>query len=275
MSPLISVIIPTYNRRRLLLEAIESVEKQTYSNVELIVVDDGSTDETAQLGETTSPLFRYTRQENRGPAAARNHGARIARGEWLAFLDSDDIWMPDKLARQWQTLEAEPEFRAIYTNELWIRRGVRVNQRRKHRKYSGWIYPYCLPLCIVSPSSILLHRELWEEAGGMDESLPAAEDYDLWLRLSWRHQFRLLDELLITKRGGHDDQLSHKFWGLDRFRVRALLKMMDEPKLRDDWRELTRRELCGKCRILAAGYAKHGRAEEAVYYVALEKEYAR
>ncbi len=167
--------------------------------------------------------------------------------------------------KQWDALELNEGYKAIYTNEIWIRNGVRINQCKKHKKYSGWIYPKCLPLCIISPSSILLHKSLWEEAYGMDESLPMAEDYDLWLRLTAKHKFLFLDENLITKRAGHTDQLSTK-WGIDRYRVAALLKMVKNPDLCDDWKELTRQELCKKSKILALGFKKHGKNKEAEFY---------
>jgi len=261
--PLISVIIPTYNRNQFLLEAIASVETQTYPNFEIIVVDDGSTDETSSISKREN--IKYIFQKNKGPSAARNSGAKTAKGDWLAFLDSDDLWKPKKLIKQWEALKAAPDCQAVYTNEIWIRNGVRINQCKKHQKYSGWIYPKCLPLCIISPSSILLHKNLWEEAGGMDESLPMAEDYDLWLRLSAKYKFLFLDENLIVKHAGHPEQLSTK-WGIDRYRVAALLKMMDNSELKEDWKELTRKELRKKCRILAAGFKKHGKSEEAEYY---------
>jgi len=261
--PLISVIIPTYNRYKFLLEAINSVETQTYPEIEIIVVDDGSTDETSSLSKKEN--IKYIFRENKGPAAARNTGARAAKGDWLAFLDSDDLWKHKKLAKQWNALEENPDYKVVYTNEIWIRNGTRINQRKKHKKFSGWIYPQCLPLCIVSPSSILLHRKLWEEAGGMDESLPMAEDYDLWLRISAKHKFLFLDEYLIVKRAGHPAQLSTE-WGIDRYRVAALLKMVNDSELRDDWKDLTRKELRKKNEILTAGFKKHGKPDEADYY---------
>ena len=261
--PLITVIIPTYNRFQFLLEAVESVEAQSYPNLEIIVVDDGSTDETSSLSKKDN--LKYIFQENKGPSAARNTGAIAAKGDWLAFLDSDDLWTPKKLMKQWDALENNPDCKAVYTNEIWIRNGVRINQCKKHKKYSGWIYPQCLPLCIISPSSILLHKKMWEEVGGMDESLPMAEDYDLWLRLSAKHKFLFLDENLIIKRAGHSDQLSIK-WGIDRYRVTALLKMLNSPELSDELKELTRLELLKKSKVLAIGFKRHGKNEEARFY---------
>ncbi len=261
--PLITVIIPTFNRYQFLLEAIESVESQSYPNLEIIVVDDGSTDETFSISKKEN--LKYIFQENKGPSAARNIGAIAANGDWLAFLDSDDLWKPKKLMKQWESLANNPDYKAVYTNEIWIRNGVRINQCKKHQKHSGWIYPKCLPLCIISPSSILLHKNLWKEVGGMDESLPMAEDYDLWLRLSAKHKFLFYDENLIIKRAGHSDQLSIK-WGIDRYRVTALQKMLKNSELSNELKELTRAELLKKSKVLATGFKKHGKVKEAEFY---------
>ena len=258
----ISVVIPTYNRRHWLPETIQSVLQQTFPPHEVIVVDDGSTDGTGEWLQKAFPQVRYLWQQQSGPSAARNQGARLATGNWLAFLDSDDRWLPAKLERQVAFLQEHPEFQAVHTNEIWIRNGRRVNPKKRHQKFGGWIYPQCLPLCIISPSSILLSRELWEWSGGFDESLPACEDYDLWLRIAAEHPIGYLDEPLIVKYGGHADQLSRQ-WGLDRYRVRALEKMLQCPQLRPDWREATRQMLLQKCHILIQGFEKHRRFEEA------------
>ncbi|MDQ7064108.1 MAG: glycosyltransferase [candidate division KSB1 bacterium] len=258
----ISVIIPTFNRRRWLPETIRSVLAQTFPPHEIIVVDDGSTDGTEDWLLEAFPDVHYHWQPQAGPSAARNQGARMATGNWLAFLDSDDRWLPYKLQRQVEFLCDHAEFQAVYTNEIWIRSGRRVNPKKRHQKYGGWIYPHCLPLCIISPSSILLSRELWEWSGGFDESLPACEDYDLWLRIAAQHPIGYIDEPLIVKHGGHVDQLSRQ-WGLDRYRVRALEKMLQCPELRPDWREATREMLLQKCRILIQGFEKHRRFAEA------------
>ncbi len=257
----ISVVIPTYNRRHWLPETIQSVLQQTFPPHEVIVVDDGSTDGTGEWLQKAFPQVRYLWQQQAGPSAARNQGARLATGNWLAFLDSDDRWLPKKLERQVAFLQEHPEFQAVHTNEIWIRNGRRVNPKKRHQKFGGWIYPQCLPLCIISPSSILLSRELWEWSGGFDESLPACEDYDLWLRITAEHPIGYLEEPLIVKYGGHADQLSRQ-WGLDRYRVRALEKMLQCPQLRPDWREATRQMLLQKCRILIQGFEKHRRFEE-------------
>jgi len=264
--PVASVIIPTFNRRALVAEAIESVLAQREADFELIVVDDGSTDGTEAALAPLRDRFRLLRQANRGVSAARNAGARIARGQWLAFLDSDDLWLPDKLGTQMAFLRAHAEVRICQTGEIWIRNGVRVNPCNHHRKPDGDVFLPSLHRCLVSPSAVVLRRDLFEAAGGFDESLPACEDYDLWLRLAWRTAVPLIDRPLVIKRGGHADQLSRRYWGMDRFRVRSLRRLLEEPDLGASQHEAVRGVLREKCAILAQGAAKRGRLEEAREY---------
>ncbi len=263
MYPLVSVVIPTHDRRDFLLEAIESVQGQTYKPHEIIVVDDGSNDGTGQTIRERAPGVRVIRQPHRGVSAARNRGIREARGDYIAFIDSDDLWLPRKLEMEMEVFLENPDALVCHTDEIWIRRGVRVNPMKKHKKYGGWIYPRCLPLCIISPSSVVLKREVFEDVGLFDETLPACEDYDLWLRVTARFPVHFVEKPLIIKRGGHDDQLSRTFWGMDRFRVYALLKVLREDGLPHEWRSLTLEELKKKCRILVQGFEKRGKYREA------------
>jgi len=264
--PEVSVVIPTYNRKEMVQEAVESVLSQTYQDFELIVVDDGSEDGTGEvLREKFGERIIYLYQKNQGVSRARNRGIETSRGKYIAFLDSDDLWLKKKLERQVQFMQQNPEAMICYTDEIWIRRGVRVNPKKKHAKHSGWIYPQCLPLCIISPSSVLMRRELLEEVGGFDPEFPVCEDYDLWLRVALRYPIHLIPEKLIVKRGGHPDQLSHRSWGNDIWRVRALLKMLQK-ELPPSWRKLTVAELHRKCSILISGFEKRGKHEEAAQY---------
>jgi len=266
MSPRVSVIIPTFNRLAFVTEAIESVRKQTYADYELVVVDDGSTDETPQMLHRQYPDITTIRQPHRGVSAARNRGIARAQGTYLAFLDSDDLWMPQKLEKEMAFLEANTGIPVCYTDEIWIRRGRRVNPKKRHKKYSGWIFPQCLPLCIISPSSVVIHRDIFKATGLFDETLPVCEDYDLWLRITSRYPVHWLDIPLIIKRGGHPDQLSKALWGMDRFRVKALTKILASPDLPGDWRALTEETLREKCRILIQGFEKRGKTAEARTY---------
>jgi glycosyltransferase involved in cell wall biosynthesis len=270
----VSVIIPTYNRAALVKEAVASVLAQTWREFELIVVDDGSTDDTSEALAPYASRLRLWRRESRGGvSAARNTGIAAARGDWLAFLDSDDLWLPEKLARQMTYLAAHPEQLWCQAEETWMRRGVQVKQPQTHRKIGGHIFCQSLERCMVSPSAVILHRRLLEQHGGFDEILPAAEDYDLWLRLSWRYEIGLLTEPLIIKRGGHADQLSVQ-WGLDRYRIQALLKLLKEPELPASHACAARQVLARKCAIYAQGCEKRGKMVEAAVYRRLGLEVA-
>ncbi len=272
--PTHSVIIPTYNRMGLLSRALTSVARQTRPPDEVVLVDDGSTDDTEGLIRRQFPDVRYLQQENRGVAAARNRGIREAKGEWLAFLDSDDEWLPHKLERQLDAVREEPEFSLCHTNEIWIRRGKRVNPLKKHAKSGGYIFKKCLPLCVISPSSVLIHRSLFEQVGLFDESLPACEDYDLWLRVTAIRPVLYLEEPLIIKYGGHADQLSRRHWGMDRFRIHALENVIDSETLSAEDRRAAARMLVEKIDIYLAGALKRGKENDAEGYASKRDHYA-
>lgn len=264
----IAVVIPTFNRMAVLPRALDSVMAQTRAADEIIVVDDGSSDGTAERIEQTYPAVCAIRQANAGVSVARNRGIAAASSEWIALLDSDDAWMPEKLERQTEAIEGEAGAVLCHTEEVWIRNGRRINPMKKHQKAGGWIFDRCLPLCAISPSSAMIRRELLLDLGGFDESLPACEDYDLWLRICARHPVLFVDTPLVTKHGGHEDQLSRKYWGMDRFRVRALEKLLDDTSmdLRDTDRAAAIRTLRRKLEILEAGARKRGKSAEADEY---------
>ncbi len=265
----ISVIIPTYNRSAFLLEAIQSVLDQDYwvgrEDWEFVVVDDGSTDDTAEAIRPYGDRIAYVKQPHSGVSAARNLGLRLTRGEFVAFLDSDDLWKPGKITGQMLFMREHSEAAVVCTEETWIRNGVFVNPRSKHRKYSGRVFERFLPLCLLSMSSALFRRSVFAEIGGFDESLPACEDYDLGIRLAHRYPVHTLPEALIVKRGGHADQLSRKYWGMDRFRVTALEKAL-ALDLTPEQTQQVKAELARKCRILIGGFHKRGKAPEAEPY---------
>ncbi len=262
-SPRISVIIPTFNRAHLLPRSIDSLLSQTLSAHSVVIVDDGSTDGTENLVSEKYPEITYLKQDNLGVSAARNAGIAATSGEWLAFLDSDDEWMPKKLQCQMEALSAEPEMMLCHTDEIWIRNGKRVNPMKKHDKHGGWIFDKCLPLCCVSPSSVIIHRSVFDEVGLFDESLPACEDYDLWLRVTARYPVLYLNEKLIVKYGGHNDQLSQKYWGMDRYRIRALEKILGTNILNEKDRLAAEDMLAQKVRIYTEGARKRGKLDEA------------
>lgn len=270
----VSVVVPTHNRAPLLPRALDSVLDQTLAPLEIIVVDDGSSDETANVIKEVYPSVRYLKQDNRGVSTARNRGIAAASGEWIALLDSDDTWLPGKLAAQRELLEANPGHRICHTEEIWIRNGRRVNAMKKHAKSGGHIFHRCLPLCVISPSSVLLQRSLIDEVGDFDEDLPVCEDYDLWLRICAREPVAFVEAPQIVKHGGHADQLSHRHWGMDRFRVRALEKIISSGALNPDNRSAATQTLLEKTRILAQGAEKRGNHERANFYSGLHRRYS-
>jgi glycosyltransferase involved in cell wall biosynthesis len=270
---LISVIIPSHNRASTLPRALDSVLAQTEPAHEIIVVDDGSQDETSSLLTRRYPDCRYLYQPNRGVSSARNLGIAQARGEWIALLDSDDAWLPDKLALQAEALEQYPGLRICHTEEIWIRNGVRVNPMRKHAKQGGRIFQRCLPLCVISPSSVVLHKRLFEEYGDFDTRLPACEDYDLWLRLCAHEEVLFIEQPLTVKYGGHADQLSRRYWGMDRFRVQALEKILRSTSLNETDRQATLAILIEKAGILAQGAEKRSQHSRAAHYRRLQSDY--
>ena len=263
----LTAVIPTYNRGPVLRRALESVFSQTVPADEVIVVDDGSTDETPRLIQENFPDARYIRQNNQGVSTARNRGIAAARSEWVAFLDSDDEWRATKLERQLDSLEELPRFRVCHTNEVWIRRGRRVNPMKKHQKYGGYIFEQCLPLCVISPSSVVIHKSVFEELGTFDEELPVCEDYDLWLRVCALNPVLYLEEPLVVKYGGHEDQLSRSLWGMDRFRIRALEKIIGSGKLSTDNLKAARDVLRRKIDIYVEGAKKRGKQREVEDYL--------
>ncbi len=275
MKPIVTIVIPTFNRADFLKESIHSVLSQTFTDFELIVVDDGSTDHTEEVVREFSKVRYVACTENSGVSHARNLGIGMARGRYICFLDSDDLWIKNKLETQILWMESHADCQVCYTDEIWIRKGVRVNPMNKHRKYSGDIFSHCLPLCIVSPSSVLMRSSLFDEVGLFDEDLPVCEDYDLWLRISLKHPVHFIEEKLIVKQGGHEDQLSTKYWGMDRFRVYVLEKLLKESSLNAERQGLVLDTLIQKCGILIQGFSKRGKADEAQYYRALVNHYSR
>lgn len=277
--PRVSVIIPTYNRARVIRDAVDSVLAQDFRDFELIVVDDGSTDGTRDIldayldaSDGNFPRIRALTQENRGVSAARNRGIAAASGQYVAFLDSDDLWFPKKLSTQVAFFEENPEALICQTDEIWIRRGVRVNPKKKHSKPSGMIFEESLGLCLVSPSAVLIERSLFDKVGLFDESLPICEDYDLWLRVSCRYPVYLIDQPLITKRGGHEDQLSSAP-GMDMYRALSIKRLMASGLLTDQQYTAAAKALKEKCDVYAAGCRKRGRLYEALVFEELGREY--
>ncbi len=265
----ISVIIPTYNRKEALIKAVDSVLSQTYTNFELIIIDDGSTDDTSLMfkdNDNENGKIKYIYQENGGVSKARNTGIKFAKGEFISFLDSDDEWLPKKLEKQIDFLKKNKNIKICHTNEIWIKNGVRINQHNKHKKYGGWIYQKSLYLCLISPSAVIIHKSVFEDVGMFNEEFKAGEDYDLWLRITPYYEIGFLDDFLIKKYGGHEDQLSIQ-WGIDTYRILSLENMINNHKLNKEYCDETLSVLTDKLNILYKGFLKHGKVEQAENYL--------
>lgn len=256
----ISVVIPTYNRYSFLKRAVQSVLEQSYKAIEIIVVDDGSDDLTQNI-QKDFPQVQYIYQENKGVSSARNVGIENAKYDWIAFLDSDDTWDKEKLSLQMKFHQENPTILMSYTDELWIRDGKNVKIPKKFKKYGGFIFNECLSHCIIAPSSTLLHNKLLNEVGFFDESLAVCEDYDLWLRIAIKHEIGLVNQKLITKYAGHENQLSFQYWGMDRFRVKAL-----ENLIHSSQKELVLQTLTQKYSLLLKGAIKYDKIQEIKEY---------
>jgi glycosyltransferase involved in cell wall biosynthesis len=259
---LISVVIPTYNRAGVLRRAIESVLSQTHGEYEIIVIDDGSTDSTDALLKERYSDVRHLTIQHSGVSRARNRGILAADGEWVAFLDSDDYWLPQKLERQVNFLHTHPQYLVCHTNEIWIKNGVRINQGKKHRKYTGWFFTPSLHLCLISPSSVMIHKSVFETCGMFDEQFAFVEDYDLWLRITSRYPVGYVDERLVIKTGGHSDQLSEKIDGIEGYRIHALEKLLLSGTLEEDFLLSALDVYRTKCRIYMTGCKKRGKQNE-------------
>lgn len=269
----ISVVIPTYNRVHTIERAIQSVLSQTVPPREVIIIDDGSSDGTLLLITSKFPAVTVLANDgNYGVSFSRNRGIHSARSRWLAFLDSDDEWQPNKLLEQQNCLAEDRQAVFCHTDEIWIRNGVRVNAHNKHKKQGGDIFDRCLAMCAVSPSSVVMHRSLFDRFGFFDENLPACEDYDLWLRIAAHIHVSYIDQQLVLKYGGHDDQLSRKHWGMDRFRVTSMNNLLVSGNLSAEQKIKTRTMLGMKLRILRDGAIKRGKGDETAIWAKLIEE---
>lgn len=273
---LVSIIIPTYNRKAYLETAVDSVLKQTFSNFELIIIDDGSNDGTDSLANSLwqkDERIKYIYQSNKGVSSARNMGIKNARGELIGFLDSDDYWLEDKLEIQTEFFDSHPECDICHTDEKWIKNGVFQKIPKKYQKEGGDIFEKALELCAIGPSTVLMKREIFDKIGLFDESLPACEDYDMWLRITAKYKVFLLPQDLVVKRGGHPDQLSMTIPHLDKYRIMAIEKIIKSGELSEKQRNLAISMFKRKCEIYAQGCLKYNKHNEYDHYLNLSNKY--
>lgn len=261
----VSVVIPCFNRIKTLSRSIDSVVNQTYKPSEIIIIDDGSTDGTRDFIIKSYPNIKYFFQPKKGVSSARNKGIRESSSDWVAFLDSDDEWLPQKLEKQINQLGKHSEIFISHTNEIWIRNGVRVNQMKKHQKYGGYIFDKCLDICRISPSSVLIHKKVLKDVGVFDETLQVCEDYDLWLRITSKYSVLFEKELLIVKYGGHKDQLSKVKEGIEQFRIQSLEKILALNHLTEEQFRITKNMLLRKLSIYSKGLKKRNKFDELAF----------
>lgn len=206
-TPAVSVIIPAYNRPGFLAEALASVAAQTFREFEVIVVDDGSGEDLAGVVKPHSTMARLVRQDHGGPAVARNHGLRVARADVVAFLDSDDLWLPRKLERFVSEFSRVPDVRVLYGPMLPMEEHGELVAGRGKPRHAGDITQILYRSCFVDIPTVVCRKKVLTEAGGFDESLSVCEDYDLWLRVSLKERFGFIEEPL-AKRRLHAQRLS-------------------------------------------------------------------
>ena len=253
----VSVIIPTLNRISTLQRAIDSVIAQSFKSIEIIVVDNGSSDGSVNMLKKYYPTAKLIHEHKSGVSASRNKGIKYAKSPWIAFLDSDDAWDQKKLEKQINLLHnSHDKYRLIHTNEIWIRNGKRINQMKKHQKFGGYIFNECLSLCCISPSSVLIDRSIFDDMGLFNENLPVCEDYDMWLRICSKEEVLFIDEKLTFKYGGHKDQLSKSYWGMDRFRVNSIENLILNYDLNTDQKNKSMATLIKKLKIIINGAKK-------------------
>ena len=261
----ISVVIPSYNRKEFLKRSIDSAINQTKKPFEIIVVDDGSTDGTETMIKSDYDFVKFIKQKNKGVSAARNIGIEVSIGEWICFLDSDDEWKKDKLEKQINAMKSNPGYKFFHSNEIWIKNGLRINQKKKHKKYGGDIFDKCLDMCRISPSSVMINKTVFDEVGNFNEDLVVCEDYELWLRICDKYRVFFIDEPLIIKYGGHQGQLSYSIESIENHRIKALEYLILENLNRENKRHAIQM-LLSKLNIYLKGLVKRKKNDEIAFY---------
>ena len=261
----ISVVIPSYNRKDFLKRSIDSAINQTKKPLEVIVVDDGSTDGTETMIKSDYDFVKFIKQKNKGVSAARNIGIKVSIGEWICFLDSDDEWKEDKLEKQIIAVKCNPNYKFFHSNEIWIKNGLRINQKKKHKKYGGDIFDKCLDMCRISPSSVMINKTVFDEVGNFNEDLVVCEDYELWLRICDKYRVFFIDEPLIIKYGGHQGQLSYSIESIENHRIKALEYLILENLNRKNKRHAIQM-LLSKLNIYLKGLVKRRKNDEIAVY---------
>lgn len=287
-APLVTVIIPTFNREKFISRAIESVIAQTYKNIQIIVVDDASTDRTKPtlnsylsskilVLDTRDNLSNHEKYSSnmplpRGVSFARNLGISKAQGEYIAFLDSDDVWHSDKLEKQVSALQ-NSNYQWVHCNELWIRNDKPVRQLKHHQKSGGDQFERSLEICCIGASCVVIKRSLFETEGVFNTDLKVCEDYDLWLRFLIKYPIEFVSEDLVTKYAGHPGQLSVQEVAIDEYRVKSLVLLFENQGLSNQQKSLVAQHIVKKSSLLEKGFRKHLNFQLAEKYSQIAKQY--
>jgi len=250
----ITAIIPTFNRALLLKDAINSILNQTYKIDEIIIIDDGSTDNTQDILKEFHNIL-VIKTKNFGVSHARNIGIKNAKNSWLAFLDSDDIWLKDKIEKQVLLHAIDTKLMFSHTSERWIRDGKKIKYPKSLTKTYGNCFLQNISTCKIAASSVLINKQVFDTVGLFDEDMSVCEDYDMWLRILYDYKIGLIKDEKIIKRAGHP-QLSSKIFAIDRYHISSLQKFLDTRFSKEVKNEIKR-----KCQILIKGAKKHKNQE--------------
>ncbi len=265
-SPLVSVVIPSYNRAKFSLRAIDSVRRQSYPKIELVFVNDGSEEDYSEVESLLQTMSaKYLTTLNLGVASARNLGIQNCTGAFVAFLDSDDEWLENKIAKQVEVFNANPKLKVVQTLEKWLRSGEEVKIPSKLLPAHGDGFEKAIKHCCISPSAVMIRREIFDSLGVFDSNLRICEDYDLWLRILDHYPVFCIQEQLTIRHGGHAGQLSISEDAIDRFRVYALIKYLFTAKDLNKIK-LVLDALRGKLSILEKGAKKRNLQMEVEKY---------
>ncbi len=263
----VNVIIPSYNRPEWTIRAIQSVAMQTYSNWHLILVDDGSSDNTYEracdyLKSCDGISYTTVKTPNLGVSHARNIGIKLSSSPLISFLDCDDWWFPHKLEAQVNFLNNNPHLKWVYTEELWLKNDQPFLRKKQHQKFDTNIFENCVNRCFIGVSSVMIMREIFNTIGFFNEDYPVCEDYELWLRISNKYPIGFLSEEHIVKNGGHDDQLSTKYKAMDYWRVKASASMLNKG-LSENQTQAIKTFINKKAPILINGFNKYNHPKKA------------
>ncbi len=264
----ISIILPTFNRPNMTIRALNSIVKQTYRHFELIVIDDGSFDNTYDrindyLKTQQNIKYKLIKKTNKGVSHARNIGLRLAQYDWVAFLDSDDEWLPSRLQTQVNYINKTPDCHWVYSDEQWVKDGVVIPVKPNScKKYHGAVLKKAIDRCFIGCSTVLIRKSHIEDVGGFNENFPACEDYDLWLKLLSKYKVDYIDQKLVTRFGGHDDQLSRAFHSMNLWRLKSVANLLEKSHLNEPERSYAENFIKSKAPQLMNGYKKYNNPEQ-------------